>query len=148
MVLRRALLLVPVLAGLVATPFVTAGCADAPASPSGGAPYSQIDLVFGTGATAETGKVLTVNYTGWFYDGSKADRKGVQFTTSAMSGPAIFIAGANTVIVGWEKGVLGMLEGGQRRLIIPPSLGYGSNRYSAIPPNSTLVFDIELISVQ
>lgn len=146
--LRRALLMGSVLAGLLAAPFVTAGCADAPASPSGGAPYSQIDLVFGTGAIAETGKVLTVNYAGWFYDGTKADKKGVQFTTSEFSGPAIFTAGANTVIEGWEQGVLGMMEGGRRRLIVPPSMAYGSNRYSIIPPNSTLVFDIELISVQ
>ena len=146
--LRRVFLLVPALVALAATPFLIAGCGDAPASPSGGAPYSQIDLVFGTGATAESGKVVTVNYTGWFYDGSKGDKKGVMFTTSDLSGPAVFTLGANTVIEGWEKGVLGMKEGGTRRLVIPPSLAYGPNRYSAIPPNATLVFDLELVKVE
>ena len=145
---RRALVPALGLLGLVLLPFATAGCGESPSTPSDYAPYSQIDLVFGAGASAETGKVLTVNYTGWFYDSEAPDQKGVQFTTSALSGPAIFTAGANTVIEGWEKGVLGMKEGGSRRLVIPPSLAYGPNRYAAIPPNATLVFDIELVKVE
>jgi FKBP-type peptidyl-prolyl cis-trans isomerase len=145
---RRARLSAFVPLMLAVLPLLAAGCGDSPSSPSGWAPYSQIDLVFGDGASAETGKVLTVNYTGWFYDSTKGDKKGMQFTTSAISGPAVFTAGANTVIAGWEKGVLGMKEGGQRRLVIPPSLAYGPSRYSAIPPNATLVFDLELVKVE
>jgi FKBP-type peptidyl-prolyl cis-trans isomerase len=145
---RRALVPALGFVALVLLPFATAGCGDSPSTPSDYAPYSQIDLVFGQGASAETGKVLTVNYSGWFYDSTAADKKGVQFTTSAVSGPAVFTAGGNSVIEGWEKGVLGMKEGGSRRLIIPPSLAYGPNRYSAIPPNATLVFDIELVKVE
>ena len=145
---RRAL--VPVLGVLVLLllPFGAAGCGSAPSTPSDYAPFSQTDLVFGQGASAETGKTLTVNYTGWFYDSVQGDKKGVQFTTSALSGPAVFVAGAKAVIEGWEQGVLGMKEGGTRRLIIPPSLAYGPNRYSAIPPNATLVFDLELVKVE
>ena len=145
---RRALVPALGLVALVLLPFATAGCGDSPSTPSDYAPYSQIDLVFGQGASAETGKVLTVNYSGWFYDSTAADKKGVQFTTSAISGPAVFTAGGNSVIEGWERGVLGMKEGGSRRLIIPPSLAYGPNRYSAIPPNATLVFDLELVKVE
>jgi FKBP-type peptidyl-prolyl cis-trans isomerase len=144
MVWRVCLLLV----GVVALAFPAAGCSDTVSSPSGSAPYSQTDLVFGTGATAETGKTLTVSYAGWFYEAAKADKKGVMFTTSEISGPAVFIAGANSVIEGWEQGVLGMKEGGTRRLILPPSLAYGQTRYSAIPPNSSLVFELTLLSVQ
>jgi FKBP-type peptidyl-prolyl cis-trans isomerase FkpA len=145
---RRALVPVLGLLVLMMLPLISAGCGNSPSSPSGYEPYSQIDLVFGDGATAETGKVLTVSYNGWFFDSTKADKKGVQFTSSTLSGPAVFTAGANTVIEGWEKGVVGMKEGGQRRLIIPPSLAYGPNRYSAIPPNTTLVFDLELLKVE
>jgi FKBP-type peptidyl-prolyl cis-trans isomerase len=145
---RRAL--VPALGflALALLPFASAGCGSSPSTPSDYAPYSQIDLVFGEGASAETGKLLTVDYTGWFYDSTAGDKKGVQLTTSATSGPAVFTAGANSVIEGWEKGVLGMKEGGSRRLVIPPSLGYGPNRYSAIPPNATLVFDLQLVKVE
>jgi FKBP-type peptidyl-prolyl cis-trans isomerase FkpA len=145
---RRALVTGLGLVALVMLPFAAAGCGGSPSTPSDYAPYSQIDLVFGAGATAETGKTLTVNYTGWFYDPNAADKKGLQFAASALSGPAVFTAGANTVIEGWEKGVLGMKEGGMRRLIVPPSLAYGPNRFSAIPPNATLVFDIELVGVE
>ena len=137
--------------GMLAVGLLTlgaAGCGNSPSEPSDSAPYSQTDLVFGSGASAETGKTLTVAYTGWFYDSTAADKKGLQFTTSSMSGPAVFMAGANTVIEGWERGVIGMKEGGTRRLVIPPSLAYGPNRYAAIPPNATLVFDIELIKVE
>lgn len=125
-----------------------AGCGDSPSSPSDYAPYSQLDLVFGGGASAETGKILTVNYNGWLYDPAKPDKKGVQFASSVTSGLITFTAGGNEVIAGWEQGVLGMREGGLRRLVIPPSLGYGANRYSIIPPNATLVFELDLVKVE
>ena len=137
--------------GMLAVGLLTlaaAGCGNSPSEPSDSAPYSQTDLVFGSGASAETGKTLTVNYAGWFYDSTAADKKGLQFTTSAMSGPLSFVAGAGSVIEGWERGVIGMKEGGTRRLVIPPSLAYGPTRYNAIPGNATLVFDIELLKVE
>jgi FKBP-type peptidyl-prolyl cis-trans isomerase FkpA len=146
--LRRAL--VPVLGVLVLVllPVVTAGCGDSPSTPSDYAPYSQIDLVFGEGAGAEAGKTLTINYNGWLYDSEAPDKKGVQFASSVTSGLMVFVAGSGEVIQGWERGVVGMREGGIRRLVIPPSLGYGANRYSIIPPNATLVFDLELLKVE
>jgi len=133
---------------LVLLAFAAAGCGDSPSSPSSYAPFSQIDLVFGQGASAETGKTLTLNYNGWLYDPTAADFKGVQFASSLTSGQIIYTAGDATVIQGWEQGVLGMKEGGFRRLIIPPSLGYGLNRYTIIPPNATLVFELELVKVE
>jgi FKBP-type peptidyl-prolyl cis-trans isomerase len=145
---RRAWIVVLVVFAVGVLTLAAAGCGNSPSEPSDSAPYSQTDLVFGSGASAETGKTLTVGYTGWFYEAAAADKKGLQFTTSTMSGPAVFIAGANTVIEGWERGVIGMKEGGTRRLVIPPSLAYGPNRYAAIPANATLVFDIELIKVE
>ncbi len=124
------------------------GCADSSTSPSTGPAFSQTDVRVGTGAAAANGKSLTVNYTGWFYDGSKSDLKGLQFDSSVGRTPFTFTLGAGGVIAGWEQGLPGMLAGGVRRLVIPPSLAYGATRYLSIPPNSTLVFDIELLAVQ
>ena len=91
------------------------------------------------------GTRATVNYTGWLYDTSKPDGKGKQFDSSASFA---FVVGAGQVIRGWDQGVPGMRAGGQRRLIIPPELAYGSTGAgSAVPPNATLVFDIGLLSV-
>ncbi|MFO7692169.1 MAG: FKBP-type peptidyl-prolyl cis-trans isomerase [Vicinamibacterales bacterium] len=145
---RRALVRASGVLALVMLPFAAAGCGDSPSSPSSYAPYSQIDLVFGQGASAETGKLVTLNYNGWLYDSTAADNKGVQFASSLTSGQIIYTAGDGSVIRGWEQGVLGMKEGGLRRLIIPPSLGYGTNRYTIIPPNATLVFELELVKVE
>jgi len=145
---RRALGRASGVLALVLLAFAAAGCGDSPSSPSSYAPFSQIDLVFGQGASAETGKTLTLNYNGWLYDPTAADFKGVQFASSLTSGQIIYTAGDGTVIQGWERGVLGMKEGGLRRLVIPPSLGYGPNRYTIIPPNATLVFELELVKVE
>jgi FKBP-type peptidyl-prolyl cis-trans isomerase FkpA len=108
------------------------------------APYSQTDLVVGTGTVAATGNTLTVAYTGWLHDSSKPDAKGAQFDSSNNFS---FRLGGN-VIAGWNQGVVGMRVGGQRRLVIPPELAYGSSGNGPIPPNATLVFDITLNSVQ
>ena len=90
-----------------------------------------------------------MNYTGWLYDPTQPEQKGRQFDTSTGRGPFTFVVGTGSVIPGWDLGVAGMRVGGQRRLIIPPDLGYGSaGAGSAIPPNATLVFDIELLEVQ
>ena len=130
---------------LVALGAVT-GCGGSNTSPStSSGPFSQTDLVVGTGAQANAGNRLTVAYTGWLYDTSKANGKGAQFD----SGPSFaFTLGTGSVIKGWDQGVSGMKVGGQRRLIIPPELAYGAAGSGPIPPNATLVFDITLLSVQ
>ncbi len=107
--------------------------------------FTQTDLVVGTGATADTGSVATVTYSGWLYDTSKVDGKGTFFDGGSGF---TFTLGAGSVIAGWDQGVVGMRVGGQRRLIIPPDLAYGSSGRAPIPPNATLVFDITLTAVQ
>ena len=126
----------------------SSACTDAPASPTITAPFAQTDLLLGTGADALTGNTLTVDYTGWLYDASKADQKGLQFDSSAGRTPFTFTLGSGQVIRGWDQGIPGMRIGGRRRLVIPPSLAYGDMRSGPIPPNATLVFDITLISIQ
>jgi FKBP-type peptidyl-prolyl cis-trans isomerase len=125
---------------------VACGGDDAPTSPStASAPFSQTDIRVGTGAEAVTGRMLTVNYTLWLYDPGQPENKGRQIETGQFS----FTLGAGRVIRGWDQGVVGMRVGGLRRLVIPPDLAYGSaGNAPAIPPNATLVFDIELLNVQ
>ncbi len=137
--------------GLLALSTAACGGGTSPTSPSstGSAPFSQTDLRVGTGAEATVGRRLTVNYTGWLYDQSATDQKGRQFDTSIGRGPYAFTLGAGQVIRGWDQGVLGMKVGGLRRLVLPPELAYGSaGSGSTIPPNATLVFEIELLAVQ
>jgi FKBP-type peptidyl-prolyl cis-trans isomerase FkpA len=98
----------------------------------------------GTGTQAFAPSRITVAYTGWLYDASRPDGKGTQFDSSA-SFP--FQLGTNSVIRGWEQGVPGMRVGGQRRLVIPSDLAYGSAGRGSIPPNAALVFDITLNSI-
>jgi FKBP-type peptidyl-prolyl cis-trans isomerase FkpA len=138
---RRLLALLVLAAGV-------AGCSDSPTGPSNFAPFSQTDLTVGTGGDAVSGRLLTVNYTGWFYGESRPDKKGPVFDTSAGADPYVFVLGAGEVIAGWDQGLQGMKVGGVRRLVVPPSLGYGSTRSGPIPPNATLVFEIELLEVQ
>jgi FKBP-type peptidyl-prolyl cis-trans isomerase FkpA len=121
-------------------------CGSSPTSPTS-APFSQTDLRVGSGADAAAGKVVTVHYTGWLYDGSRSDGKGVQFETSVGGTPFSFTLGFGQVIAGWDQGLPGMKVGGLRRLVIPPSLAYGSVRNGPIPPNATLIFEVELIDV-
>lgn len=101
------------------------------------------DTVVGTGATAENGKTVTVEYVGRFQDGTV-------FDASANHSPDgfSFPLGQGRVIAGWEQGLLGMKEGGTRTLVIPPALGYGPNDYGPIPGNSTLIFEVKLLKVQ
>jgi len=127
---------------------VATACTSAPSSPTTIPAFSQTDLRVGTGAEAASGQVIQVNYTGWLYDASKADHKGGQFDSSIGKTPFSFTLGTGQVIKGWDTGVAGMKVGGQRRLVIPPSLGYGATRSGPIPPNATLLFDIELLSIQ
>lgn len=100
------------------------------------------DIVVGTGATAVPGKPVSVHYTGWLTSGEK-------FDSSLDHGkPFVFSLGEGQVIKGWDEGVVGMKAGGKRQLRIPPALGYGaSGAGGVIPPNATLIFDVELLEV-
>lgn len=122
-------------------------CNNSPTTPSGAA-FSSTDIRVGTGTEAVAGKTVTVNYTGWLYDATKTDGKGLEFDSSTGNAAFVFVLGSGQVIAGWEQGIPGMKVGGVRRLVVPSALGYGPSRYGPIPPNSTLVFDIELVSVQ
>jgi FKBP-type peptidyl-prolyl cis-trans isomerase len=104
-----------------------------------------VDDVVGTGAVAEAGKTVSVNYTGWLLDGHK------QFDSSySRNQPFEFHLGAGEVIKGWDEGVVGMKVGGKRTLTIPASLGYGASGAGGglIPGGATLVFDVELLEVK
>jgi FKBP-type peptidyl-prolyl cis-trans isomerase FkpA len=119
-----------------------------PMSPVADVPFSTTDIQVGAGAEAATGNSVTVNYTGWLYDASKPDQKGAQFDSSIGRGPFTFTLGGRLVILGWDLGGAGLMVGGRRRLVIPPSLGYGPRANGPIPGNSTLVFDVELLDVK
>jgi FKBP-type peptidyl-prolyl cis-trans isomerase FkpA len=135
-------------AALASVPFVVSGCDNTVTGPSDYAPYSQRDLRLGGGTVAESGKSVTVHYVGWLYDPNKAEEKGLVIDTSIGRSAFTFLLGEGAVIPGWDTGVVGMQVGGLRRLVIPPSMAYGQVRRGPIPPNTTLVFEIELIDVQ
>jgi peptidylprolyl isomerase len=105
------------------------------------------DTKTGDGATATSGNKVSVHYTGWLYNNGA---KGAKFDSSVDRGqPFQFTLGAHQVIAGWDEGVAGMKVGGKRTLIIPPELGYGARGAGGvIPPNATLMFDVELLGVQ
>lgn len=108
------------------------------------------DIETGAGETAGAGHLVTVHYTGWLYDETAPDNKGEKFDSSRdRDDPFEFPLGAGYVIRGWDEGVAGMKVGGQRTLVIPPELGYGRRGAGdAIPPDATLVFDVELLAVR
>lgn len=108
------------------------------------------DVTVGNGAEARPGRPVRVHYTGWLYDASKSDHRGNKFDSSKDSGqPFEFNLGAREVIPGWDQGVAGMKVGGKRVLTIPPHLGYGARGAGGvIPPNATLVFEVELLDVK
>lgn len=111
----------------------------------------KIDRVEGTGEGISAGQTAVVHYTGWLYEPGAPDHKGKQFDSSRERGkPFRFTIGAGGVIKGWDEGVQGMQPGGQRQLIVPPSLGYGERGAGGgvIPPNATLLFDIELLAIE
>lgn len=109
----------------------------------------QADIKVGTGEEAVPGRYVSVHYTGWLYDANAADHHGQKFDSSRDRGqPFEFPLGMGKVIKGWDLGVEGMKIGGQRTLIIPSSLGYGERGAGGvIPPNATLVFDVELLGI-
>jgi FKBP-type peptidyl-prolyl cis-trans isomerase len=128
---------------------LAAGCSNTTTSPNdyAYAPYSQTDIVVGTGNPVVSGSIVTVQYTGWLYDAAAPDHKGIQFGTSENGTPFVFTVGLGGVIPAWDTGLPGMQVGGIRRLICPPSTAYGAARHDKIPPNSTLIFDITLIKI-
>ncbi len=107
------------------------------------------DVKLGKGAEAKAGHQVTVHYTGWLYDEAAPGHKGTKFDSSRdRNDPFVFQLGAGQVIKGWDVGVEGMKVGGQRTLIIPANMGYGARGAGGvIPPNATLVFDVELLGV-
>ena len=129
------------LSALLLLTLAACGGGNSSTTPSGGGTLVVEDLVVGTGATAVAGDTVTVNYVGTLTNGTKFDSSYDRGT------PYVFQVGAGRVIAGWDQGVPGMKVGGKRRLTIPPNLAYGSSGQGVIPPNSTLVFDIDLVSI-
>lgn len=101
------------------------------------------DLVIGNGKMADPGLAVSVHYTGWLADGT-------QFQTSVGDQPLQFVLGSGRVIQGWEQGIKGMRVGGKRKLTVPPDMAYGAEGFGGgvIPPNATLTFEVELVSVK
>jgi peptidylprolyl isomerase len=143
---RRTFAAFAVLATMIAGQMMsgTARANEEVTTPSG---LRYTDVKVGNGAAARTGQTAVVHYTGWLYEGGK---KGAKFDSSRDRGqPFAFPLGAGRVIRGWDEGVAGMKVGGQRTLIIPPQLGYGARGAGGvIPPNATLIFDVELIDLK
>ena len=151
---------------LIATAVVVAACSreSPPVEPAATTPVAEAavtvppvtelqktDVVKGAGEGISSGQQAVVHYTGWLYEPTKPDHKGKQFDSSRERGkPFRFTIGAGGVIKGWEEGVQGMQPGGQRQLVIPASLGYGERGagQGVIPPNATLLFDIELLAIE
>jgi len=138
------------------TPSATTGGAPAGASSLSskiGAKVTElkkIDVTPGTGTEAVAGKTVVVHYTGWLYEPSAADGHGAKFDSSVdRKQPFVFPLGGGKVIKGWDEGVAGMKVGGKRTLVIPPAMAYGERGAGGvIPPNATLLFDVELIEVK
>jgi FKBP-type peptidyl-prolyl cis-trans isomerase FkpA len=137
------------LAAIVAMAGMAAGAAPAGAQPVTSTPSGLkiIELKVGTGASPKPGQTVVVHYTGWLYDNGK---KGKKFDSSLDRGqPFEFPIGKGQVIPGWDEGVATMKVGGKRTLIIPPNLAYGANGAGGvIPPNATLIFDVELLKIK
>ncbi len=152
----------------ICTSLVLAGCGqqDAPAAdstaavtdmaatgtgqPAGVTELQITDVIKGDGATANAGQDVVVHYTGWLYQAGAPDNKGTKFDSSVDRGqPFVFPLGGGRVIQGWDQGVAGMQVGGKRILVIPPDMGYGAGGAGGvIPPNATLIFEVDLLEIQ
>lgn len=129
------------LSALILLTLTACGGGDSGTTPTGGGTLVVEDLVVGTGATAAVGDTVTVNYVGTLTNGTKFDSSYDRGT------PYVFQVGAGRVIAGWDQGVPGMKVGGKRRLTIPPDLAYGRGGQGVIPPNATLLFEIDMVSI-
>jgi len=132
---------------------ITSGCSEqAELTPvmAGVTEFIKTDVVVGEGAEAKAGHSVLVHYTGWLYDESALEKKGAKFDSSRnRNQPFGFPLGAGRVIQGWDQGIAGMKVGGQRTLTIPPALGYGAKGAGrSIPPNASLLFEVELLNVR
>ena len=141
----------PLQALLLAAAVLVAGCS--PNTPEAALSTAQLkitELKPGTGPAIKAGQTAVVHYTGWLYVEDAPDHKGKKFDSSLdRNDPFSFPVGGGQVIQGWDQGVAGMQVGGQRRLVIPAELGYGSRGAGGvIPPNATLLFDVELLSIR
>ena len=138
-------------AAVLLSGLLLAACAD-PGPPPGGsvAELQRIEVRDGTGEPASPGDEVSVHYTGWVYDEDAPNRRGQQFDSSRERGePITFMLGAGRVIRGWDEGVAGMRVGGRRVLLIPADLAYGrKGAGGVIPPNASLVFEVELVDVK
>ena len=134
---------------IASTIAIVAGCAGDDMA-SGITTLQSRDVTVGSGAEATKGKTVRVHYTGWLYSNSAPDNRGTKFDSSKdRNEPFDFTLGAGEVIQGWDEGVAGMKVGGTRILTIPASMGYGSQGAGGvIPPNATLVFEVELLDVR
>ncbi len=120
-----------------------------PAAPVAAAGLIKTDTVVGTGVEALGGSQVQVHYTGWLFDPKAPDQHGAKFDSSVGREPFAFPLGAGRVIKGWDQGVAGMKVGGKRTLVIPSELGYGKRGAGGvIPPDATLIFDVELLGVK
>ena len=122
------------------------GDTSTPTAPSLNVPFGTTTLREGTGPQAATGNAMTVNYTLWLYSTTAADNKGQQIQTTVGGPPFTFVLGSN-LIPGFTQGVTGMRQGELRRIVIPPNLGYGSQGSTGIPPNATLLFEVDLLTL-
>jgi FKBP-type peptidyl-prolyl cis-trans isomerase FkpA len=131
---------------------VSTGCAgsEGDMADSGITTLQSQDVTPGTGAEATKGQTVRVHYTGWLYDAAAGDKRGRKFDSSKdRNEPFEFRLGAGEVITGWDEGVAGMKVGGTRILTIPPAMGYGATGAGGvIPPNATLLFEVELLGVR
>jgi FKBP-type peptidyl-prolyl cis-trans isomerase FkpA len=125
---------------------------ESPSTTASAAPMKleMTDIKTGTGPAIKAGQTAVVHYTGWLYSEAAPEKKGQKFDSSRdRPGSFSFPIGAGQVIQGWDEGVAGMQVGGERRLVIPPEKGYGaSGAGGVIPPNATLVFDVELLGIK
>ena len=146
-VLTSAALGAVTLTGLAAGDACTPAIAQAQKTMTTASGLQITDTKVGTGATPKSGQTCVMHYTGWLYQDGK---KGAKFDSSVDRGqPFEFPIGTGRVIKGWDEGVASMKVGGKRTLIIPPELGYGARGAGgAIPPNATLMFDVELLAVK
>lgn len=160
---RAASRALPLALCLLAATLALGGCQRPAAEPEQAAPAPKrmqgriaqmqtIDERVGTGAVAQPGQEAIVQYTGWFFDETAADKRGSKFDSSydRNGRPFSFHIGAGQVIRGWDEGVAGMRVGGKRVLMVPPELGYGRDGAGggAIPADASLVFEVELIGLQ